>query len=178
MTRTNLIAKAIAFATAKHAGQKRYNGDPYIVHPIAVAEMVAGIGGTEAMIAAAILHDTLEDTATTEAELLTKFGPEVTKLVVELTNVFTSKAYPSVNRAERKAKECDRLALVSPEAQTIKVADIIHNRPAIIAHDPKFAPIWLSERNTWLAVLTKAHPKILEAERNTRGNSQCKGVQP
>lgn len=163
MTPTNLIAKAIAFAKRKHDGQKRYDGDPYIVHPIAVAEMVAGVGGTDAMIAAAVLHDTLEDTKTTENELLETFGPEVTKLVIELTNVFTSKAYPSVNRAERKAKEGARLAMISPEAQTIKVADIIHNTPGIIEHDPQFAKIWLAERAAWLAVLTKAHPEILKA---------------
>jgi (p)ppGpp synthase/HD superfamily hydrolase len=158
MTRTNLIAKAIAFATAKHEGQERYDGDPYIVHPIAVAEMIAGVGGTDAMIAAAVLHDTLEDTKTTENELLETFGPEITKLVIQLTDVFTPEAYPDLDRAERNAKETARLAWASAEAQTIKVADIIHNRAGILKYKPKHAPHWLARKAVQLAVLTKAHP--------------------
>jgi len=158
---TNLVARAIKFATGKHRDQKRYGGEPYIVHPIAVAEIVASVGGTEEMIAAAILHDTLEDTETTKLELLETFGANVTNLVIQLTNVFTSKAYPGVSRAERKTLEGARLAMISPEAQTIKVADILHNTPGIIKHRPGFAPLWLAERKAWLAVLTKADPKLL-----------------
>jgi (p)ppGpp synthase/HD superfamily hydrolase len=151
---------AITFATAKHTGQTRYCGAPYIVHPIAVATMVASVGGTDAMIAAAILHDTIEDTATTKNELLAAFDAEITKLVVELTDVFTSKACPGVSRAERKARECARTALTSPEAQTIKVADIIHNKPGILKYKPEFAPIWLAEKAAQLAVLTRRTPSF------------------
>jgi (p)ppGpp synthase/HD superfamily hydrolase len=155
-TATEGLRSAIAFATAKHAGQTRkYTGEPYVNHCLAVAEIVAATGATETTIAAAVLHDTLEDTATTEAELLTAFGPEVTKLVIELTNIRT----PGT-RAERKAKDRARLATVSAEAQTIKVADLIHNTGSIAEHDPEFAKVFIPEANALLAVLTKADPVL------------------
>lgn len=156
----NLIEKAKAFAVAKHASQKRkFTGEPYVSHPLAVSELVASIGAPETVVAAAILHDTLEDTDTTAAELRLAFGPAVAGLVVELTDVFVPGN--GGNRAARKAKEAARLATVSADAQTIKVADIIDNTSSIVERDPDFAKVYLKEKAALLAVLTKANPALL-----------------
>ena len=155
-----LIERAKAFAERKHAGQERkYTGEPYVTHVLAVAELVRSIGAREAMVAAAILHDTLEDTATTVAELEQEFGSEVAALVVELTDVFVPGN--GGNRAERKAKEAARLATVSPDAQTIKIADMIDNTHSIVERDPGFAKVYLKEKAAVLAALTKANPAML-----------------
>jgi (p)ppGpp synthase/HD superfamily hydrolase len=157
----NLISRATSFAMMKHAGHKRkYTDAPYVTHLLAVAKLVRAIGARDAMIAAAILHDTLEDTATTPAELEHAFGPEVAGLVVELTDVFVPGAGHG-DRAERKRKERERLATVSPDAQTIKVADIIDNTGSILERDPAFAKVYLKEKAALLEVLTKADPKML-----------------
>jgi guanosine-3',5'-bis(diphosphate) 3'-pyrophosphohydrolase len=164
--RVSLIEKAKAFAFAKHDGQTRkYTGEPYIIHPLAVGELVASIGEPDAVVAAAILHDTLEDTKTTEAELVAEFGPEVAGLVVELTDVFV--AGTGGNHEIRKAKECARLATVSAAAQTIKVADIIDNTGSIVERDPEFAKVYLKEKAALLAVLTKAAPALLAKAKET-----------
>jgi (p)ppGpp synthase/HD superfamily hydrolase len=156
-----LIEKAVEFATAKHAGQKRkYTEEPYIEHPLAVAGLVKSTGARDAVIAAAILHDVLEDTDTSVTEMLNKFGEEVTKIVIELTDVFISGAGYG-NRAERKKKEAERLAKISPEAQTIKVADLIDNTKSIVERDPGFAKVYLKEKAAVLAVMTKADPVLL-----------------
>jgi (p)ppGpp synthase/HD superfamily hydrolase len=161
----NLIDKAKAFAMAKHAGQKRkYTNEPYVVHVLAVAELVQSIGAREAMVAAAILHDTLEDTATTLEELKHEFGHEVAGLVVELTDVFVRST--DGNRAARKAKERARLAHVSADAQTIKVADMIDNTGSIVERaEPEFAKLYLTEKAALLGVLTKADHRMLAKAR-------------
>ena len=86
----NTVERARIFATAAHAavGQTRkYTGEPYIVHPIEVAKIVENHGGSNAMIAAALLHDVLEDTSVTFDVLETEFGSEVAELVLWLTDV-------------------------------------------------------------------------------------------
>lgn len=155
-----LLDRAEAFAARKHATQKRmFSDEPYIVHLMAVAELVRSIGASETMIAAALLHDTLEDTATTVAELEQEFGPDVTGLVIELTNVFPTGRADT--RAVRKAKEALRLAGVSADAQTIKVADLIDNVATVAERNPAFAKVYLKEKAALLAVMTKASPAIL-----------------
>jgi (p)ppGpp synthase/HD superfamily hydrolase len=157
----NLISRATAFAMRKHAGQSRkYSDEPYMVHLLAVAELVSSIGASDKVVAAAILHDTLEDTATTVEELEREFGPEIASLVIEVTDVYVSGAGHG-NRAERKAKERERLASVSANAQTIKVADLIDNTGSIVERDPDFAKLYLTEKAALLGVLTKADPKML-----------------
>jgi len=156
-----MILKAMAFATSKHADQKRkYTGEPYVNHVFAVAALVRGVGASENMIVAAILHDTLEDTETTRAELEHEFGAKVADLVVELTDVFVpGKGHG--DRTQRKAKEAARLSTISADAQTIKAADLIDNTASIVGRDPDFAKMYLPEKAAVLAVLTKAHPALL-----------------
>ena len=143
----NLITKAAEYAERAHEGQTRkYTGDPYFVHVARVAHLVEERGGTPDMIAAAFLHDTVEDTSTTILDIVANFGPTVAKLVEELTDVYTHEAFPDKNRAERKRLECERMATISDEAKAIKLCDLIDNTDSIVRHDPGFAKIYLREK--------------------------------
>lgn len=157
----DIVEKARIFATAAHAavGQKRkYSGDDYIVHPARVADMVTEAGGSPQMIAAAWLHDVIEDTAVTGPQILSEFGPTVFKFVLELTD--TSKPEDG-NRATRKAIDARRLSFASPEAQEIKLADLIDNSQDIVHNDPSFARVFLKEKAQLLEVMTRANTSPL-----------------
>lgn len=153
----DVIQKADLFASVAHAaiGQKRkYSGVDYIVHPRRVSKIVAEAGGTEDMIAAALLHDVLEDTYVTSEMIAEEFGWKIHKLVVELTDI--SKPEDG-NRAKRKAMDAEKLSLASREAQIIKLADLIDNGDDIEANDPKFAKVFLKEKAHLITVMDKAH---------------------
>ena len=96
----NRIVAAIAFAAHKHRDQRRKdaNASPYINHPIGLANVLANEGGIddERVLIAAILHDTIEDTETTEQELIREFGKEISVIVLEVTDD------KSLAKAERK----------------------------------------------------------------------------
>lgn len=126
----SLISDAARMASIAHAGQYRkysHSNEPYVTHPMRVAGRVSLVeGATHEMIAAAWLHDTIEDTEVTSEELLKGFPPSVVKMVEELTN-------PSIpfkgelNRAARRKMDHEHLAKVSREAKIIKLADRIDN---------------------------------------------------
>ena len=119
-----IIEAAKALAIRAHAGQKRKwtGGYAYFEHPRRVAECVADLDGSDEMIAAAYLHDVLEDTQVTEQEILDATNLEVLRLVVELTNR-RAKAI----RIVRKRLDNDRLAGISLAAKFIKLMDRIDN---------------------------------------------------
>lgn len=153
-TEADLVTRADRLAARAHAEQRRkYTDDPYIVHPRAVAAIVATVPHTQDMLAAALLHDVLEDTSLTLAELEAQVGSAVAGLVLELTDQI---GLDRGNRATRKRLEAERLATVSAEAQTIKLADLIDNLRSIVAHDRGFAPVYIAEKEQLLALLTKA----------------------
>lgn len=153
----NIKEKALAFATKAHQsiGQKRkYSGEDYIVHPIEVAELVAETGGTDEMIAAAYLHDVVEDTGVSIEEIQTEFGEAVANLVSDLTNV----SKPSDgNRRTRKALDLKHTAQASNSAQIIKLADLISNAKSIVKNDPSFARVYLREKRDLLKVIKPGH---------------------
>ncbi len=154
----DLVERARVFATAAHGaiGQvRKYTGEPYIVHPKAVAELVASVGGTPEMVAAAWLHDVVEDTPTPMAAIGESFGPSVALLV----NWLTDEELPG-NRATRKAAALRRWANVHPDAKTIKLADLIDNTASILEHDPKFAPVYIAEKRALLEVLRDGDPTL------------------
>jgi (p)ppGpp synthase/HD superfamily hydrolase len=165
---TNLIQRAREFAHAAHdlINQKRkYTGESYWVHTDEVAAIVTEVTSDENVIAAAHLHDTVEDCNIFPYEIVTisqNFGAQVAIYVRELTDVFTSKAFPDLNRATRKDLEAQRLGGISAEAQTIKVADLLSNTKSIVEHDAGFAKTYLKEKKKALTYLTKAHPALLE----------------
>jgi len=129
------LLKAASFSAKKHTGQKRKgaNGEPYINHPIEVAERLAVIGKIEDynILIAAILHDTLEDTETTEEEITDLFGSEVCGIVKEVTD---DKTLP---KEERKRLQIEHAPHLSPSAKQIKLADKISNIEDIIENPPE-----------------------------------------
>ena len=158
-----MVERARVFATAAHAavGQvRKYTFEPYIVHPAEVAMIVAEAGGSEAMVAAAWLHDTVEDTGVTNEVIRAEFGAEVAELVGWLTDVSRPE---HGNRAHRKALDRAHSAMAPAEAQTVKLADLIANTRSIMEHDVAFARTYLEEKRLMLEVMTKGD-SILMAE--------------
>jgi (p)ppGpp synthase/HD superfamily hydrolase len=142
------VSKALAFATAAHEGQSRkYDGEPYIVHPIAVSELVSSLTEDEDMVIAALLHDVVEDTEVTGEEIHKHFGDRVAELVYDLTDQFTSETYPNLNRKIRKRLEAQRLGKCSKDVQLIKICDMADNTKSIIKDDPGFASLFLREKS-------------------------------
>lgn len=149
----SLEEQARRYASKAHAeaGQRRkYTDEPYIVHPAAVVELVRSVTNSEVMLAAAWLHDTVEDTPSTLADIENHFGKEVATLVAMLTD---SKQPDAKNRAARKVAHFRHTAQASGDAQTIKLADIIDNTRAIVHYDPHFARIYLVEKRVQIALL-------------------------
>ena len=150
-----LVKRALAFATLAHGDQKRkYTGVPYIVHPIEVMEIVKTVPHDDEMLAAALLHDVVEDTDVTIEEILAAFGDDVASLVADLTDV--SKPEDG-NRKLRKGLDRDHSAESSARAQTVKLADLISNSADILENDPSFAKVFLAEKELLLEVLVKGN---------------------
>lgn len=154
-----LIDAAYQFAKAAHGDQKRkYTGEPYIGHPVAVARIVAAVTDDCEMICAALLHDVLEDTSATYDDLVSSgFGHSIASLVLELTDI--SKPEDG-NRAARKALDRAHIARASDRAQTVKLADLIDNAGSITKYDPHFARVYMREKGLLLTVLTKGDESL------------------
>ena len=145
--------EAYILAFGAHAGQKRkYTHEPYINHPLAVAELVSNVSNDSNLIIAAILHDVVEDTSVTLDDIWNYFGGQVGLLVSHLTDI--SKPEDG-NRATRKAMDRKHTADSSPEAKTIKLADLIDNTKTIVELDPNFAKVYMKEKCLLLNVLTE-----------------------
>lgn len=156
----NLREKAERFATICHSGQiRKYTGEPYIEHPISVMNILLDHipDATEEMLAAALLHDTVEDTEATLADIESFFGPRVRELVFWLTD--KSKKSDG-NRAARKKIDRDHIASAPPEAQTIKLADLIDNSQSIVGRDPDFAKVYMREKRLLLDELKDAATEL------------------
>lgn len=124
-----IIEYAKSLATVAHVGQRRKDGvTPYIEHPRLVAQFAAGFGGSEEQIAAAWLHDVIEDCEEQFIRMMYKVLPkEVTGIVEDLTNRYTKEKYPEMNRNARKWLEACRLGQISPESAFVKECDILAN---------------------------------------------------
>ena len=156
-----LIQDALMLAIKAHDGQRRkYTGEAYASHPIGVSKIIETIPDhTPEMVAAALLHDVVEDTYVTFSEIKNDFGSVVAEYVHYCTNVSEKE---DGNREFRKKMDADHFALGPPEAQTIKVADLIHNSETIIPHDPKFFhKAYKHEKQYLLDVLIKANPILI-----------------
>ena len=167
-----LLEKIAAFADQAHGDQvRKYANERYIHHPLRVMKTCQDRGYPLPVLAAALLHDVLEDTDKTREEikefLLTVMGETDTDhtlaLVIELTDVYTKDNYPQLNRRKRKAKEINRLGTVSAEAQTIKYADIIDNAIGIAAKDADFGPVFLNECEALLNKMQNGDPSLHDA---------------
>lgn len=137
-----MLLKAVEFAKNAHGNQvRKYTDTPYIFHTISVANIVSSVTKDKEVIAAAVLHDVIEDTGATYTHLCHRFGHRVANLVSELTE-------PKLdgNRATRKKQEAERLSKVSFEAKTIKLADLIDNTSSIVKFDEYFARTYMKEK--------------------------------
>lgn len=153
-----LIDFAFDYAERKHFGQvRKYTGEAYIHHPVRVARLVAAVTTDVEMISAAFLHDVIEDCGVTREDLIAAgFGHTIANMVQDLSDRYTSEAYPNTNRRKRKLAEAGRLGQCDARVQTVKVADLISNTSSIVQHDPGFAKTYLREKFNALACLTKA----------------------
>ncbi len=133
--------QAASFAAKKHKTQKRKGAveEPYINHPLEVANLLANVGKVEDydILIAAVLHDTIEDTETTKEEIAELFGTKVSEMVLEVTD---DKSLP---KAERKQKQIEHAPHLSTGAKHIKLADKSSNIRDVTENPPDF---WSNER--------------------------------
>ena len=145
---TITILRAADFAARKHRAQRRKGADaaPYINHPLEVALLVATVGGITDpdVLAAAILHDTVEDTTASREELVEEFNERTASIVMEVTD---DKSLP---KPERKRMQVEHAPHLSSEAKVVKLADKISNIEDIMVNPPEG---WSIERRleyiTW-----------------------------
>lgn len=156
----DLVSRASSYAVQAHIRinhRRKYSLEPYDVHLKDVADIVSSVTNDPEVIAAAWLHDIVEDTPTTFLDLEREFGPTLADLVCELTDV----SRPSDgNRATRKTLDRTHLAKASPRSKTVKLADLIDNCRDICANDPDFAKVYLTEMAALLDVLHEGHPLL------------------
>ncbi|MFZ6011068.1 MAG: HD domain-containing protein [Bacteroidota bacterium] len=163
-----ILERVIVFADQAHGEQKRkYANERYINHPLRVMATCRQYTSDVTILSAALLHDVLEDTATTKkqiADFLSGFMTKTqviktVKIVEELTDIYIKATFPDLKRKIRKIKEAERLALVSPEAQMIKYADIIDNTD-VTFQDPDFAIVFIPECRMILGKTTKGNQEL------------------
>lgn len=135
------LLAAIEFAAEKHEGQVRKDVDatPYIIHPIGVAGLLWDIGEVRSVnvLIGALLHDTLEDTSTSENEIEELFGPRVLYTVKEVTND------PSLDSQENKQRQVDHAPTMSLDGQLVKLADRLYN---VLDLEKSPPPSWSQEK--------------------------------
>lgn len=169
---SELIQRAKDFATSAHqriGHRRKYSDQPYQVHLEAVARLVASVTDDAEMIAAAWLHDVVEDTPATLGDVEREFGAAVAALVQDLTDVSRP---GDGNRALRKERDRRHTAHASARAKTIKLADLIDNCQDISRHDAPFARVYLGEMNALLAVLGEGNARLLNKARALHGECQ------
>ncbi|WP_324282198.1 bifunctional (p)ppGpp synthetase/guanosine-3',5'-bis(diphosphate) 3'-pyrophosphohydrolase [Cyanobacterium aponinum UTEX 3221] len=196
----NLICRAFQFAYSLHEGQMRKSGEPYIAHPIAVAELLRDLGGDSEMIAAGFLHDVVEDTPTTPEDIEVMFGKNVRQLVEAVTKL---SKFNFSSKTERQAENFRRMFIAMAQdirVIVVKLADRLHNmrtldflppeKQRLIAEETKeiFAPLanrlgiwhfkWELEDLSFKYLHPEAYNKIknLIAERRTDREARIENV--
>lgn len=142
--RTDIVDKAVRFAAEKHSGSPRKGSEvPYIVHPMEAAAIVAGITGDQELIAAALLHDTLEDTGTTYEELAEAFGKRVADLVAGESEDKQEEKPAEETWKPRKQETINELKEAGYEARLLVLADKLSNIRAMERDlEEKGAELW------------------------------------
>ena len=163
---SRVVREALEVAIAAHEGQtRRYTGEPFVLHPVAVAHIVSEYERDPLVLAAALLHDVVEDTDVTAHDLSVRFPASVVRMVLSLTN-------PSQpddgDRASRKAIDHAHVAQAEPRAQTIKYADVWLNVRSIAQQDPAFAKgVYLAQKASLISRLDRGHPRLRQRVRDT-----------
>lgn len=160
----NLVQQAKNFATTAHGTQlRKYTLDPYINHLARVAQTMIDLGMPDEVVAAAWLHDVVEDTIVTQEDVDVVFPPVVAQLVRVATDFGPE---TGLNRKARKLDTIARFRLMpeylKPFAHTLKVADGLDNADSIKEHDPKFFKVFRVEKLALLEVLTHADAGLKE----------------
>ena len=129
---TRLLDRAIVFAVRAHAGtERRGKGFPYIVHPMEAVEIVATMTSDQELLAAAVLHDTVEDTDTTVEQIRTEFGDRIASLVASESDIVVDGVNEEDSWHARKQAAIDRLARASHDAKIVALGDKLSNMRAI-----------------------------------------------
>src|SRR5437899_7021448 len=126
-TDVELLRKAYVFSAFEHRGQVRHSGEPYLIHPLAVADVLAGMKLYAVAIAAGLLHDVVEDTLTTIERIEELFGPDVAHVVEGVTKI---SAIPFQSSEERQAENFRKMLLAMVDdirVVVVKLADRLHN---------------------------------------------------
>lgn len=157
---TAIERRADEFAGGWHAreGQRRnFTGEPYIVHPRAVAQILRDFDRPLSVVVAGYLHDVLEDTGASPNEVESLFGYSVVTLVLAVTN-------PEKRHGESRADYQDRiiaqLVAAGADAQDLKCADIAHNCSGLSRLSPSFARTYLPKKQRMLEAFTCANPAL------------------
>ncbi len=164
------IQELVAFVDQCHDQQfRKYSGLRYVHHLVAVAKTIQEYTKDEKLMAVALCHDLYEDTDCTESALIAELGKLgfvkkeinfINDKVKDLSDVFIKDDYPEWNRRKRKKAEAERLWKVSPEAQTVKYADIKDNSVDLSNNDPGFARRYLEEAHQILSGMDKGHSEL------------------
>jgi len=129
---TELLDRAIIFAVKAHADtERRGKGYPYIVHPMEAVEIVATMTADQELLAAAILHDTVEDTEVTVEQLRAEFGERIASLVADESDVMPEGMTEEASWHQRKQAAIDRLSKASHDAKMVAMGDKLSNMRAI-----------------------------------------------
>jgi (p)ppGpp synthase/HD superfamily hydrolase len=178
MFQTNLVLKAIKFATEKHQGQlRKVSGDEYITHPISVSYLVAIYKKSkhlDELISAAYLHDTLEDTKTTFLELSTEFTPLTASLVKELTSDANE-----INKIGKLVYLQKKMVAMSSYSLVIKLCDRLHNisdNPTDKMLDDTTQLLVYLEKNRKLTNTHKELVKAIRTEINKKRKNQTRVI--
>ncbi len=162
---SRVVREALELAVAAHEGQtRRYTGEPFVLHPVAVAHVVSEYERDPLVLAAALLHDVVEDTEVTAQDLADRFPASVVRMVLSLTNPSRPE---DGNRATRKAIDHAHVEQSEPRAQTIKYTDVYLNVRSIAKHDPAFARHqYLPQKASLIERLDRGHPRLRQLVRD------------
>jgi len=154
----DILEKAQNWAAKGHLHQRRkFSNLPYIVHPEAVAEIISQVTDNEEVIAAAWMHDIIEDTPTTFEDIVQGFNFRVAELVNGVSKI--SKKGDG-NRISRVIDDVYHYGAAPKWAKAIKIADAIHNVPLMIRDDPIFAPRYVAEKKLLIHHIHDGHPLL------------------
>lgn len=129
---TNLLDRAILFAVKAHSGtERRGKGFPYIVHPMEAMEIVATMTSDQELLAAAVLHDTVEDTSVTIEEIRQQFGERIATIVENESDKIIENKSEEESWHERKRAAIERLAKAPHDAKIVALGDKLSNMRAI-----------------------------------------------
>lgn len=156
----SILEDAILFAIEAHKNvYRKFDRTAYIRHPLAVMGIMTSYTDDLSVLAAAVLHDTVEDCADVTLEIIhDRFGEVTASTVFYATEKATKK---DGNRKIRKEIDKVHYSSGTTHSQNLKVADMLDNIPGIVLCDPHFAPMYLDEKASLIKVLTKANPIII-----------------